>query len=107
MDHLLYTHALHLVFFAVCFYVIAGATYRLRCSPIAHYPGPRLAASTFWYEFYYDVVCKGRYSWKIQQLHQIYGKFITKTEKPPSLTQARPGRSDKPSRIACGGSDLL
>ena len=50
-----------------------GIYQRLFASPIAHIPGPKLAAFTFWYEFYYDVVQKGRYEWKIKQLHEQYG----------------------------------
>ncbi|KAF2836665.1 hypothetical protein M501DRAFT_901991, partial [Patellaria atrata CBS 101060] len=57
-------------------YVIIGGIYRLFFSPIAHFPGPRLAALTYWYEFYYDVACQGRYSWKILELHEKYGPVI-------------------------------
>jgi hypothetical protein len=35
--------------------------------------GPRLAAATLCYEFYYDIICEGRYSWKIRELHEQYG----------------------------------
>lgn len=76
MDSLLHAHSVHIILFAFCTYVVIGAAYRLRYSPIARYPGPRLAALTFWYELYYDVICKGRYSWKIQELHQRYGPIV-------------------------------
>src|SRR4051794_4014467 len=49
---------------------------RLFYSPIAHFPGPRLAAATFLYEFYYDVVRDGRYTWEIRRMHQQYGSWI-------------------------------
>lgn len=58
------------VAFVVALYLFFN---RLYFCPVAAFPGPRLAALTFWYEFYYDVVCKGRYTWKIQQLHEKYG----------------------------------
>ncbi|KAF1949228.1 putative P450 monooxygenase [Byssothecium circinans] len=57
-------------------YIIAGAFRRCFLSPIAPYPGPTLAALTFWYEFYYDVLRKGRYTWKIQELHKRYGPVV-------------------------------
>jgi hypothetical protein len=28
-----------------------------------------------WYEFYYDVILRGRYTFKIQQLHRKYGMW--------------------------------
>jgi hypothetical protein len=53
---------------------IAGAIRRLFLHPLAHIPGPRLAALTWWYEFYFDVVQPGQYVFKIQELHKQYGK---------------------------------
>ena len=54
-------------------YCIFLAVYRLFFSPLATFPGPKLAALTLWYEFYYDVVKRGRYTWKIAELHERYG----------------------------------
>ena len=54
-------------------YFVSLAIYRLFLTSISHIPGPRLAALTFWYEFYYDVILKGKYTWKIQELHSQYG----------------------------------
>ena len=61
---------------ALASYIVYGALYRLFFSPIASFPGPRLAALTLWYEFYYDVVKQGRYSWKIAELHKKYGPIV-------------------------------
>lgn len=41
--------------------------------PLAHFPGPKLAALSKWYEFYYDVVLKGQFTFQIQDLHKKYG----------------------------------
>ncbi len=55
-------------------YLMSLAFYRLYFSPLAKFPGPKLAALTLWYEFYYDVIKRGRYTWKIKELHGKYGR---------------------------------
>ncbi|KAI0175596.1 trichodiene oxygenase [Hypoxylon sp. FL1284] len=50
--------------------------YRLFLSPLARFPGPRLAAVSRWYEGYYDVVLGGKYTSKIAELHEKYGPII-------------------------------
>lgn len=55
-------------------YLICGAVYRLYLSPISKFPGPKLAALTLWYEFYYDVVNTGTYMAEIKKMHDKYGK---------------------------------
>ena len=49
--------------------------YRLYFSPIAHFPGPKLAALTQWYEIYYDVYLNGQFTLHVKELHEKYGKF--------------------------------
>lgn len=46
-------------------YYVYIAIYRLLLSPIRKFPGPRLAALTWWYEFYYDVI-------KVRKKQSIY-----------------------------------
>ena len=57
-------------------YVVFGAIYRLYFSPIARFPGPKLAALTLWYELYYDVIKRGKYTWEIGKMHEKYGSFF-------------------------------
>ncbi|KIW64479.1 hypothetical protein PV04_09408 [Phialophora macrospora] len=57
-------------------YIVGLAIYRLYFSPLSKFPGPRLAALTLWYEFYYDVIKEGRYTWKIRELHDQYGPIV-------------------------------
>jgi hypothetical protein len=57
-------------------YAIVVAVQRLWFSPIAHLPGPKLAALTQCYEFYYDIVLGGQYTFKIIELHRKYGPVI-------------------------------
>lgn len=66
------------------FYLIGLAFYRLYWSPIAKFPGSKLAALTLWYEFYYDVIQRGRYSSKIAEMHKQYGAVSVLTTKTPA-----------------------
>ncbi|KAJ6006232.1 Cytochrome P450 [Penicillium sp. IBT 35674x] len=57
-------------------WVVTESIRRLFFHPLSHIPGPRLAALTWWYEFYYDVVLPGKYVFKIQELHREYGPIL-------------------------------
>ena len=54
-------------------YFFVGLIYRLYLHPLAKFPGPRLAAATLWYEFYYDCILYGQYTFKIGRMHEKYG----------------------------------
>lgn len=54
-------------------YLIGLTSYRLFFSQLAAFPGPRLAAATSWYEFFYDVLSKGKYLFEIEKMHRAYG----------------------------------
>ena len=64
---------------ALLLYLACLAVHRLYLSPIAKFPGPKLAALTLWYEFYHDVIRGGQYGRKIAKLHDEYGpsQFIS------------------------------
>jgi len=55
-------------------YLVGLGIYRLYFSPLAAYPGPKLAALSNWYEFYWDVIQQGQFTSHIQKLHLQYGK---------------------------------
>ncbi|KAI1325095.1 trichodiene oxygenase [Xylariaceae sp. FL0255] len=57
-------------------YLVTVAIYRLFFHPLSGFPGPKLAAITRWYEAYYDVVKGGQYTFKIAELHRVYGPII-------------------------------
>jgi hypothetical protein len=51
----------------------AQRVYSVYFGPLSKFPGPKLAAATLWYEFYYDVIRQGNYTFKIKDLHNKYG----------------------------------
>ncbi|KAH7317888.1 cytochrome P450 [Rhexocercosporidium sp. MPI-PUGE-AT-0058] len=54
-------------------YLIGVAIHRLYFSQYAKFPGPKLAALTYGYMFYYDaIVGEGQYIYKIKELHEEY-----------------------------------
>ncbi|RYP84871.1 hypothetical protein DL769_001065 [Monosporascus sp. CRB-8-3] len=64
-----------LIWLALLYLLLLGV-YRLYLTPSAKFPGPKLAALTFWYEFYYDVWQEGQYTWKIRDLHRKYALTV-------------------------------
>ena len=61
----------------VCTACVFGTVfYRLYLSPLAKFPGPKLAAATAWYEFYYDCICHGKYTFEIARMHRQYGAVL-------------------------------
>lgn len=74
------------VFVVLAVYFLGEGIRRLWYHPLSHIPGPKLAALTWWYEFYYDVVQPGRYIFKIQELHQQYGSHF-ESHKSKSLVK--------------------
>lgn len=48
--------------------------YRLYLSPLARFPGPKLAACSKAYQFYFDVIKRGKLPWELIRLHESYGR---------------------------------
>ena len=94
-------------------YTIGLFIFRLTLDPLAKFPGPKIAAMTSWYEFYYDWWCDGRYLFEIEKMHQEYGNHsfrdnttyiieLVDAEKDFYLTQTYLRRSDcanQPKRV--------
>ena len=55
-----------------------GAFWHSFLSPLAKFPGPKLAVLTLRYEFYFDVLKEGggQYLWEIERMHNVYGKLV-------------------------------
>ena len=65
--------------------LVLRTVYHLYFHPLSKFPGPKLAAATFLYEFYYDVVKSGMYIWEIERMHEKYGEYI---DPMPTSVQA-------------------
>ncbi|KAK8015085.1 cytochrome P450 [Apiospora arundinis] len=61
---------------ATGFYVICSVMYRLYFSALSKFPGPKIAAASGWYRFYYDYWCRGQYVFIVKEMHQIYGPVV-------------------------------
>lgn len=65
--------------FLVCIYFtfrVPRAIYRLSFHPLAHFPGPKLAAASRFYEIYFEVFIGGVFSDQIRLLHEQYGPIV-------------------------------
>ncbi|KAL3431443.1 cytochrome P450 [Aspergillus tetrazonus] len=60
----------------ILIYNITLIIYRLYFSPLAKFPGSRIAAATGWYEFYFDYWKNGKYIFEIERMHRVYGPII-------------------------------
>lgn len=91
------------------------AVYRLYLTPSARFPGPKLAALSYWYEFYYDVwPHQGQYTWKIRDLHRRYGTLElvdslsldcegdVETFESTSKVASQVADNNKPQALSCG-----
>ena len=65
-----------LILGAFAAFIVGGLVYRLYLSPLARFPGPKLAASTHWYECYYDLIKGGRFQRQIAMMHEQYGPIV-------------------------------
>jgi len=77
-------------------YTVYGLVWRLFLSPVAKFPGPKIAAATFWYEFYYDVVKGGQYVYRIEQMHKQYGEHSATCTFEMLIRLSRPNRENQP-----------
>lgn len=59
--------------------------YRLFFSPLAKFPGPKLAAATSWYEAFFDLR-SSNFPEVLSRLHDKYGKSTCLPGEPPRLT---------------------
>ena len=52
--------------------------YNIFNSPLAEFPGPKLAAASAWYQTYYEVLRRESWTNVLERLHKQYGKSTKK-----------------------------
>lgn len=57
-------------------YHIVIALYRITFHPLTAFPGPKLAALSYKYEFYFDGIQGGQYTAEISRMHEKYGPIV-------------------------------
>lgn len=56
-------------------YRLSRALYNISpLHPLSRFPGPKLAAVTILYEFWFDMILGGRYTMEVKRMHEIYGE---------------------------------
>ena len=67
----------HIALSGLVIYLVVHRIYRvfydLKLHPLAHIPGPKLAAITYLYQTYYSLVGGSRFYIQIGKLHEKYG----------------------------------
>lgn len=76
-------------------YFVILCVRRVYFHPLSQFPGPRLAALSRWYEFYFDIIKGGTFSKQFPALHQKYGTLI------PSFARFKSPFADELFRTNC------
>ncbi|KAJ5986495.1 cytochrome monooxygenase aflU [Penicillium sp. IBT 35674x] len=56
--------------------LVTRLIYRVYFHPLSKIPGPKLAAATSAYIFYFNVIKQGTFIWQLERLHEVYGPIV-------------------------------
>ncbi|KAI9802539.1 MAG: hypothetical protein M1833_001611 [Piccolia ochrophora] len=56
--------------------LLSGVIHRLFLHPLSKVPGPKLAALTYLYQFYFNIVAGSRFYAHVEKLHERYGPAV-------------------------------
>ncbi|PGH11994.1 hypothetical protein AJ80_06892 [Polytolypa hystricis UAMH7299] len=114
--HLLNFRLVLLVPLAWILYALGLVIYRLFFHPLRHFPGPKLAAATYYYETYHDWFkgpYKGMNEYNVRELHRQYGPIIRRGPDLLSINDSEwfdvlftGGRRNRWFRGEAGGSSI-
>lgn len=62
--------------------LVIRLVYRVYFHPLRKIPGPKLAAATSAYIFYFNVIKQGTFIWQLERLHEVYGKHCLPSVVP-------------------------
>ena len=57
-------------------YTAVAAVYNLYFHPLAHFPGPRVAAASSWWQVYVELIKQESLSIKLLELNRKYGMYL-------------------------------
>jgi hypothetical protein len=77
-----FSSAIGLAFILIIIYIFSRGIYNLYFHPLCKIPGPRVAAVSSFYDFWYDVVKGGTYLWEIRKMHEVYGNNLVPCVPP-------------------------
>ncbi|KAI0460035.1 cytochrome P450 [Xylaria acuta] len=73
--------ALYYFILVVVLYRLFKVVYNLFFHPLAKFPGPKVAAASHLYEFYWSIVRDGEFIWEIERMHKKYGPIVRITPR--------------------------
>lgn len=62
------------ILFGIALYNGVIILYNLYFHPLSKFPGPKLAACSHLYEFYFDIIKNGMFMQEISRIHEVYGQ---------------------------------